>query len=152
MKKLALAVAVALLNSSPLWAQKAGDFGAGVILGRPSGGSAKYWLSNIHAVDAGIGVGSDLVFHADFLWHGWKAFPQPKEGKLALHLGLGARIEAEDHETDFGIRTMAGVDYWLKGHPVELFAEIGPVFKLNNDNRFSFDGGVGVRYYFPAFN
>lgn len=141
-----------VLFAGDLHAQKAGDFGAGVQVGRPIGGTAKFWLDGIHAIDGGVGWGSDFVFHTDFVWHGWKAFQQPKQGKLALQLSLGMRIEDEPHETDVGLRTLAGLDYWVQGYPLELFAEVGPVFLVNNGGDVSADGAVGIRYYFQGFN
>lgn len=152
MTRLTLFVLLLLSPAGSLWAQKAGDFGAGVAVGRPIGGTAKLWLDGIHAIDGGIGWGDDLTFHTDFVWHGWKAFAQPKEGKLALQLSLGLRAEVEDHETDVAIRTLGGVTYWLKQHPIELFAEVGPVFQVNNGGGVGVDGGLGLRYYFQGFN
>lgn len=128
-------------------AQQAGQFGAGVILGRPSGLTAKTWYTGSNAFDLGVGFGEDFTFYADHLWHGWDIFPQPAQGKLGGYVGIGPRIEADRH-AEFGIRTIGGLSYWIANRPIELFLEGGPVFQLAPDRDVEVDAGVGVRFYF----
>jgi hypothetical protein len=136
-----------LLSSGDLWAQRAGLFGAGVILGDPTGATVKYWLDDTRAFDAGIGFSGDATFYADFLWHSFDLLPQPEQGKLGAYVGAGPRLETE-RRTAFGIRTVGGVNYWLGGRPIELFLEAGPVFRLDPDRGTDVDAGLGVRFYF----
>lgn len=140
-----------ILISSPcaLCAQKAKDFGAGGILGNPTGASAKYWIDDIRAIDMGLGYSGDFSLHVDYLWHGWKVFPQPKEGKLAGYLGLGVRLETKKKD-EFGIRTVAGADYWLAHYPIEVFLEIVPVFRFTPGTSAGLDAAIGLRYYFES--
>ncbi|HAH05245.1 MAG TPA: hypothetical protein DCM05_01770 [Elusimicrobia bacterium] len=148
MKNLLLALAcLAVAGGSPLWAQKAGNLGAGVILGNPTGVTGKYWMNETYAADAGLGFSTSLSVYGDYLWHGWTVLPQPSEGKLPVYLGLGAQIRTL-HELEFGVRTVAGAAYWLPRHPLELFIEIAPVFRLVPGTSVGLDGGVGLRYYF----
>lgn len=146
MRKLILVCLILALGAGAR-AQQAGRFGAGVILGDPTGLTAKYWLDDTRAVDFGVGFSGDAAFYGDFIWHGWNVFPQPQKGKLAAYLAAGPRIETEKR-TALGIRTMAGAGYWVSGQPIEIFMEAGPVFRLDPDRDVDFDAGLGVRFYF----
>lgn len=126
----------------------AGMLGMGILLGDPTSGSLKYWLDDVHAIDAGVGVSDNLVLHADYMYHGWDLFPQPTRGRLAAYISVGGRLEFED-QTDFGIRLVPGLSYWPKiSRPAELFFELGPVLRLTNGVRGTVDGGFGFRFYF----
>ena len=145
-----LILASALLAAVPAAAQQAGQLGLGLLLGDPTSGSLKYWINDVEAVDAGIGVSQNLVLHSDYVYHGWELLPQSKRGRLAAYGALGGRLEFMD-ETDFGIRVMPGLSYWptLK-RPAEFFIEIGPVVRLTNGVRVRIDGGFGLRFYFES--
>jgi hypothetical protein len=153
--KFVLALA-AMTVSSSLWAQNAGSLGAGIIVGEPLGLTGKYWIDETRAVDLGIGFGGEgTVAYADFLWHAWNILPQPSQGKLGLYVGAGPRLETEEHHDEgadarLGIRTIGGVDYWVQGHPIEVFLEAGPVFLLTPRTDVEVDAGLGVRFYFAG--
>jgi hypothetical protein len=132
-------------------ASQAGQLGAGVILGSPTGLSVKYFLTDTHAVDAVLGeIGGNLSVHADFLWHAWDASPQPAAGRLGAYLGLGARLRDAREDVQVGVRAVAGGALRLRAHPVEIFAEVAPVFQLVPSDFVQLDGGVGVRFYFAG--
>jgi hypothetical protein len=137
--------------ASPVWAQKAGSVGAGVMLGNPTGLTAKYWVDGTRAVDLGVGYSTDLAVYGDYLWHSWNVLPQPAQGKIGGYLGLGAQVRALD-STEFGIRAAAGASYWLPSDPVEIFAELVPVFRLTPGTSVGLDGALGLRYYFSTLN
>ncbi|HEU0038897.1 MAG TPA: hypothetical protein VFR76_06460, partial [Verrucomicrobiae bacterium] len=63
-------------------------FGAGLILGEPTGASLKYWLNDTMALDGAIGWSfhreTDLHLHSDVLWHKFDLFSVP-EGRLPLY-------------------------------------------------------------------
>lgn len=149
MKTLLILVCMLAAGASPLWAQKAGDVGAGVILGNPTGGTAKFWLNETQAVDVGLGFSTDLAIYGDYLWHGWEVLPKPSEGKLPVYLGLGAQFRTVS-PNEFGLRTVAGIAYWLPRNPVEIFLEVVPVFRLSPGNSVGLGAGLGLRYYFNA--
>ncbi len=148
MKKILFALAcLVLTGAAPVWAQKAGDAGVGVILGAPTAVTGKLWLDGTKAIDAGLGWHSEFTVYGDYLWHGWDVLPQPSQGKLPVYLGLGGQIRTY-HDAEFGIRAVAGLAYWLPRHPVEIFVEAVPVFFLTRDPGVGFDAGIGLRYYF----
>lgn len=134
--------------AAPAQAQKAGDVGAGVVLGAPTGLTGKLWIDGTQAIDVGLGWNSELTVYGDYLWHMWDVVPQPSKGKLPVYLGLGAQGRMY-RDAEFGIRTVAGIAYWLPKHPIEIFAEIVPVFHITRNTGVGVDGAVGVRYYFP---
>ena len=144
---LAAIIALAALLTLVVPASAAGDLGGGVVLGEPIGGSAKLWLDDRLAVDLGAGLSDgNAAFWGDALWHDWTLLPQPKEGRLGAYLGVGPQIRTGD-ETHFGIRTIAGACYRFAGHPLELFAEAGPLFRLTQGGHVDAVGGVGLRVY-----
>ena len=119
MKNILLALVCLVAAANPLWAQKAGDLGAGAMLGNPTGVTGKLWLSEAHALDAGLGVSTHFTAYADYLWHTWTVVPQPAQGKLGLYFGAGGQVRAF-HDSEFGVRAVAGVSYWLPRSPVEI--------------------------------
>ena len=78
-------------------------FGMGIILGEPTGLSAKLWTSKVNAFDFGLGVAvggdrlkykgsynneSRIHFHMDYLWHSFNAIQfNRKISSLLRHRG-----------------------------------------------------------------
>src|SRR5689334_8971191 len=116
MKRFALA-AVLLLGPCSLHAQESP--GVGVILGEPTGISAKFWLDKTEAIDAAaawsFGNQDSLQLHANYLLHRYDAFfgIDPQYGKLPLYFGLGLRYKSGENGGDdrFGVRVPIGVTY-----------------------------------------
>jgi hypothetical protein len=146
MKKL-LIVACFLIMPSLTFAAQGGPLGVGIILGDPTGLSAKYWLDKKNAIDAAIGFDRFSV-HADYLFHFWNIIPQTGGGELGAYLGPGFVFKDKKEDNVVGIRFALGAAYELNQYPVEIFAEIVPVFELAPDTDLNFDGGIGVRYFF----
>jgi len=126
-------------------------FGFGVILGEPTGFSAKAWLSDTTAVDAGAvwSFSGDDAFqlHGDFLWHNFDLF-QIGRADLPLYLGLGARAKFEEHDTRVGIRVPLGLAYMFPEKTWEIFGEVAAILDLTPSTSVEFNAGFGVRYYF----
>src|SRR3989304_8372858 len=94
-----------MISVKPIAAQDHG-FGMGLILGEPTGLSAKLWTSGDNAFDFAAawsfkGDGS-LLLQADYVWHFFNLMPV-SPGKLPLYIGIGGRVVLAD-DPSFGIR------------------------------------------------
>jgi len=152
LKCAAIAVCAMLLLSANVSAEEMKTFGIGVILGKPTGITAKYKIDHRLAVDAGVGwktSGDDEFYtYADVLYHLHDVIVV-KKGKLPLYLGAGLRYVNRDKDDDkFGIRIPIGAEYLFDGLPLGAFAEIAPVLNLSPDTDVDLEGGIGIRFYF----
>lgn len=137
--------------SVALFAQK-GNLGVGIILGQPTGISAKLWNGRTTAFDAAAAWsinpdGGAMHLHADYLIHNFELL-QVEEGMLPLYFGIGGKIILGP-EVGFGVRVPLGISYIFNDDlPLDAFLEIAPTLNLVPSTGFSIDGGIGVRYYF----
>ena len=146
MRLLLAAAAVLALSLGASAEEMSGRLGVGGVLGVPFGVTGKYWLDGRRAVQSHIGVSDgDLSVATDLLFHYDQVLPRKREGRLPLYLGLGAKYKAE-RKTFGGVRLVAGVAMF-KG-PVEIFAELAPVWRVAPSHGGAFDGAFGVRRYF----
>ena len=139
-----------------------GPFGIGVILGEPTGITARYYLGD-QAIQAAVGsafVGGGLQVHADYVWHPWVLEERPSVA-IVSYFGPGARVIQYDAGRDaddylaLGIRGVAGMVFDFREVPLDAFVEVAGVleYKFRGDNDdggvgVSLNGGAGVRYYF----
>lgn len=149
-KAAAVVACLASLLAGPARAERGGITGVGLLLGDPIGPTVKYWLSSTAAVNVGLGFNEDFAMYADYQWHVWDLFRQPRRGRLAGYFGVGALYEdIDDRNADvFGFRTMGGASYWVEGRPIELYAELGPVFEVSPEVDVDANAGIGFRFYF----
>jgi hypothetical protein len=150
-KWMLLPVFVLILGANHVKAQtNAGDFGIGLILGEPTGLSAKYYLGGTNALDFGLawslGRHSNFHAHADYLRHKFDVF-EVQTGRLPFYYGIGARVIGGDQGL-VGIRVPIGVSYYFPNDPLEIFFEVVPILDLAPSTSFSGNGGLGIRYYF----
>jgi hypothetical protein len=129
---------------------KTNDLGAGIILGEPTGISAKWWNSGDRAIDLAVawstGRNDRFNLHGDYLIHRFDLI-SVDAGKLPVYYGIGARAGFGD-QVDLGVRIPVGIAYQFPNDPFELFFEIVPVLNLYPATDFDANGGFGVRYYF----
>ncbi len=128
-----------------------GNLGVGAILGAPTGLTAKYWASEMFAIDGAMAWhfsdDSRFQIHSDALWHFMIPNVKLSEGILPGYLGLGLRVLAGYHP-EAGIRIPVGLSYLFGSAPLEAFAEVAPVARFAPDSGIAVDGGVGLRVYF----
>jgi len=125
-------------------------FGAGIMVGEPTGISLKSWLSHSTAWDAGVAWQlrrkGRFHFHIDYLLHKFGVF-NVRKGELPLYFGVGGRLVASD-DPNLGIRGVVGVDYMFEKVPVDIFLEIVPVLELLPGTELDLNGALGARYFF----
>ena len=146
-----------LLQGSTFSLYAESKFGAGFILGDPSGITAKFFIDDVYALDIGLGPSAydGFYFYVDFLRHLDNIFPVKE---LVLYVGIGAGFQnrdrdnynnnKKDDEDSLELRMPFGVEYTFKEVPVGLFAEIAPSTEFIPDFDFNIRGGTGARYYF----
>jgi hypothetical protein len=148
MRKLILIFCLFLLTV-PLWAQE-GQFNLGVMLGNPTGVSARYHTGQRTALDASFGYHfrkiNHLVLTADFVGSPWTFRVEGDEFRIFLGAGLGLGFLSD---LGLSLRLPAGITHHLEDPPLELFAELVPTIQLTGpDNGFWLDGCLGVRWCF----
>src|SRR4051812_39262917 len=136
-----------------------GTLGVGIILGEPTGVSAKLYLSDDQAIQAAVGfafVGGGLHLHADYVFHPYILQERPSF-VLPFYFGPGLRVidyrnvAANDYFA-VGIRAVAGLLFDFKTVPLDAFVEgaIGIEYRFADGKGLGpiFNGAAGVRYYF----
>lgn len=155
-----------LLTSATLVDAQSSGFGAGIILGEPTGISLKGWISGDKAIDGAVAwslrEGAYFSLHADYLFHNMDLIKLGK-GKLPLYYGPGLRIRSWNghrywnnghwHDYDgsrasLGIRFPVGLDYLPAKGPVDVFLEVVPGLDLIPATDFDITGAIGARYWF----
>jgi len=110
-----LLVIVSLFIVSNLnFAQQKG-FGLGVVLGEPTGISAKYWLTSSTALDFGLGYSftssnSLFDFYADYVFHSSDMINSTEN--FVVYYGPGARLKIRESSSKLGVRGVIGI-LWL---------------------------------------
>ncbi len=138
-------------------------FGLGVIIGEPTGISAKLWTSNSNALAFGVGWsiegyrfnGFDHSYddvtrthiHVDYLWHSFHAISPG--GQFPLFYGIGGKINTgPSYNGTFAVRGVIGIAWIPKETPLDIFIEVVPSLQLINSTGFGIDAGIGARYFF----
>ncbi len=150
-----------IIVAKPIAAQDRG-FGMGLILGEPTGLSAKLWTSKINAFDFGLGVGlggdrikyegdydntGRIHFHMDYLWHSFNAISSTE--RFPLYYGIGGRYNSGGgYEGSLGIRGVFGIAWFPRATPIDVFFELVPVFQVTPLTGLGIDAGLGLRYFF----
>jgi len=130
------------------------NFGLGVIIGEPTGFSAKLWTSNYNAYDFDLGwsvIGnrnnSDnrIQIHADYLWHIWNVIHSTD--RFPLYYGIGGRFIGRGNGSSFAVRSIFGIAWMPVQAPMDLFLELAPSFQLTPSTAFALNAAIGARYY-----
>ena len=134
-----------------------GTFGIGLVLGEPTGISAKLYLQDDQAIQAGLGfafIGDGLHLHVDYVFHPW--ILQSRDSfVLAVYLGPGLRIinrrkGRDDQQLAIGVRAVAGLLFDFKAVPLDVFVEVAGLIEVEFDDGLGLDinAAAGARYYF----
>lgn len=135
-------------NFQNLSAQRA-KLGIGIILGKPTGITSKYWINSNSAFVGGLSWSikdNALYMHLDYVKHDYTLI-RVNRGKLAVYYGIGGKFMLAK-ETNIGVRMPVGLNYIFQSLPIDLFLEIVPSLILIPSTDFDLDGGIGMRYFF----
>jgi hypothetical protein len=142
-------VFIAGLTCGTVEAQSRG-FGLGIVVGEPTGISAKLWTGYGKAIDGAVAWSSDgentVYLHGDFLFHRFYRY-KARRHRLLPYYGIGGRIKVEE-KTKVGIRIPLGVNYLLANSPLDIFIEAVPLLDLAPSTDISINGAIGIRYFF----
>lgn len=138
------------------------QFGLGVILGDPTGLSAKLYLGGpTNAVDFALAfdtysdngnTNGDMYFHATYLIHP-SVLAKPDGFEMPWHVGVGGYVMSDEFQNSndrdsLGVRVPVGLDFNLDAIPLQFFGDIALRVNLFADTYIDFDLGIGARYYF----
>lgn len=150
--------------STSAFAQTNG-IGAGIIVGGPTGISAKFWTSGDNAIDLAVGwsnnvkwerFDNDLYYydtqsflhiHADYVWHDFDVIRSTQ--RLPLYYGFGLDYESGNSlPTAVGVRGVVGIDWMPYGVPFDVFVEAAPTLYLSPGTAMGLDASLGGRFFF----
>lgn len=153
-----LAAAALVLVAGGAARAEGGPFGAGIILGDPSGLSLKLFLDGRHALDAAVDysfLDNALYVHADYLLHfdAWVARGASRH-LFIPYVGIGGKVgvhEGDKHghgEGGLGVRVPLGVAWMPQAVPIDVFLEVVPGLFLLPATDPDLDASLGLRYFF----
>ena len=146
-------------------------FGLGVVVGDPTGLSAKLWIAPTNALDFGLGFWSGVngdcfvngngdticetahngTFNMDYLW---QSNIIRGSAQLDWHIGGGGRFiwwggGCNINCVAVAARAPIGLDLMFQNPSfIEIFFELAPSFWIVPDLNFGIEGGLGIRFYF----
>jgi hypothetical protein len=135
-----------------------GTLGVGLIIGEPTGISAKLYLEDDKAIQGAVGsafIGGGLQVHGDFVLH--PLILQDRESfVLPVYVGPGLRFiqysGGRDADSHFaaGLRGVVGMLFDFKDVPLDVFVEVAGVLEYDFTEGWgpALNAGAGVRYYF----
>jgi len=136
-----------------------GTLGVGIILGEPTGLTAKLYLQDDQAIQAAVGsafIGGGLQLHADYVLHPYIVQTRPSF-VLPVYVGPGLRLidytDGRDNNSfAIGARLVGGLLFDFKEVPLDAFIEVAGVLEYEFKDGAGFglklNAGAGVRYYF----
>lgn len=154
MKRFALTLLLAALFVPQLClaGSNRSGFGAGIIVGEPTGLTFKNWLSQGSALQGAVAWSTsndaNLHLHLDYIVHRFGLI-DVSEGALPFYFGIGARVRFRDARDDqIGIRVPIGIDYLFANDPFDIFLEVVPILELSPDTDFGLNAAIGGRWFF----
>ena len=162
----AMLVTMSVFTATPIWSQGplGRQFGFGITLGDPLGGTIKYWTAPDQALVADIGsdyFGSPRI-DFDYYWH-FNAF-RSNVVKLYAGPGLAAGFGngnyylwyGHGHDyyfirneggTGIGVHVLIGIDIIPHNSPIELYVQLGLLIGITPAFGASLDAALGIRFY-----
>ncbi len=149
MKKIFFIIVLISITTGTVYSQDRG-FGLGIVIGEPTGLSAKLWTGRTNAFDFAAAWSfrgdGNLLVQADYVWHSYDLIPV-ESGRLPFYFGIGGRAIFSDDPL-VGARIPFGLDYQFANAPIDIFFELVPILDLVPSTNFNLGGGLGVRFWF----
>lgn len=142
-----------LIAGSVVAGENTRGFGLGVMVGEPSGLSAKVWTGSRTAFDAGVALSlnkdSGFAAHADYIWHVHDLSAKDR-AMIPFYYGVGVRYRdrMDGRNDNFGVRIPLGLAYLFARSAFEVFFELVPVLDIAPDQEFNANLAAGARYFF----
>ncbi|MBI5059401.1 hypothetical protein HZB60_06435 [candidate division KSB1 bacterium] len=123
------------------------EFGAGIVLGEPSGLNGQWYWSNRSAVDVTIA----------WSWHDWfftaadyqvydYVLDAPREWRW--YYGGGAYLTLPKNEDGtIGLRLPLGLKYHWPHSAIDTWVEVAPALQLAPDTQAELQGGLGFTFW-----
>jgi hypothetical protein len=152
-KWLFVILAMSFVNGNALAQVK--NFYGGIIIGEPTGLSAKLWLNDSRALVSGIAWSiideSSMHLHIDVIEH-WFNIAEVDTGKLPFYFGIGGRVKLEKDKSRLGLRLPLGINYILDDIRLDFFFEMVPIMDITPKTEFNINAAIGIRYAIGNLN
>ncbi len=130
-------IALCLLFAVQVSVAQVRGFGFGIIIGDPTGISAKLWTSTENAFDFSLGWSvmrvSQVHFHLAYRWHSFVAFHS--SGRFSFYYGIGGRfITCPGYNGSEEVRGIYGIAWMPHNTPIDLFLEIAQTLQFLSSN------------------
>ncbi len=147
-----LTLMIVTLLATAASAQSRGT-GLGLILGEPTGLSAKIWMGRSTAFNAAAAWSftdeNSLHLHGDIVAHSFGIFDDEVEsGDLALYWGLGGRVKLYDGDSRAGVRIPIGINYIFGRSAADVFLEVVPIVDVAPATEGRLNAALGARWFF----
>lgn len=135
-------------------------FGAGIVVGEPTGITLKGYPGKYLAVDAIVSwsfVDHAFTIIGDVTYDFFDIPIHTAVATFPFYAGAGAKVgihsdrehdHVHEHRTRVGIRVPVGVAAQWTQYPVEVYLEVAPGIELAPETEFDISGGLGARFYF----
>jgi hypothetical protein len=153
-----LTTLIFLITALPVFAMPAkGTLAGGIILGEPTGLSAKSYVTSTQAFDAALSYSlrTDSVWlHGDYLYHSESLSKSVQGGRWVPYGGVGGLLylsnqkEKQNSRALIAARLPGGLLFYPTESSFEFFAEIGLIVGILPASEVSMNGGIGSRYLF----
>src|SRR5690606_3547873 len=155
-------LSIICISSAQAQSPQGKNFGFGIVLGEPTGGTLKFWTQRPNAIVVNIGssyfgnlrIGADYLWHFDafnsdiaFLYAGPGAAIGFGEGKGFWYKGKNGFYFRENKGAGLGVRGVFGVNVVPQRIPLEFFFEVGALIGIVPDFGSAVDAALGMRFY-----
>ena len=142
-------------DSSP-YGPEGRRFGAGIIVGDPTGLTLKGYLTSriaLGAIAAWSFVNDSFTAIGDVTYDILDIPTSVSTVTFPVYVGVGGKVgirgkKDNQRKTIVGIRVPLGIAAQWTNHPAEVYVEVAPGIEVIPGVEFDITGGIGARYYF----